>query len=73
MKQEQKSQLQQANEQLIGLGSDVTTNDRQEAMNTYSEFTVYQYLKGRGKSLDTAIKLLQFFKKRIEDRNKVLS
>jgi hypothetical protein len=73
MQKEQKSQLERASEQLIELAPKITTSDRQEAMQTYSEFTVVQYLKGRGKNLDTAIKLLQFFRKKIEDRNKVLS
>lgn len=73
MEKEQKSQLQRANEALVSLAPTITTSDRQEAMKEYSEFTLYQYLKGQGKNLDTAISLLQFFRKRIEGREKVLA
>jgi predicted translin family RNA/ssDNA-binding protein len=70
---EQTSQLERANEALTELASNVTTYDRQEAMKEYSEFTIVQYLKGRGKNLDMAMSLLQFFRKRIDGREKFLA
>jgi hypothetical protein len=73
MKTEQKSQLERTNEALLQMAPKITTTDRQAAMVNYSEFTIVQYLKGRGKNLDTAIALLQFFRKKIEDREKVIS
>lgn len=75
MASEQKSQLVTANEVLSDLHPSVTTEDRRAAIQdlNYSEFTVIQYLKGRGKNLDTAMKLLGFFRKRIGDREKALA
>lgn len=73
MENKQKTQQQQANEALMALAINVSTSDRKEALNSYSEFTIIQYLKGRGKDLDTAMALLEFFRKRIADRNKVIA
>lgn len=73
MENEQKSQLDSANEALVALKGNVTTSDRDEAKKQYSEFTIVQYLNGRGKDLDTAMDLLQFFRQRIEDRGKVIA
>lgn len=73
MENEQKTQLQRANEALVELFPSVTTSDRDEAKKEFSEFTVVQYLKGRGKNLDTALTLLQLFRKRINDREKTLA
>lgn len=73
MEQQQKSQLERANEALVELAPSITTSDRQDAMLTYSEFTVIQYLKGRGKNLDTAMKLLELFRKRIENRDQAIA
>lgn len=67
----QKTDLQVANESLADLKQNVTTSDRREA--PASEATVIQYLNGLGKDLDTAMKLLQYFRGRIEDRRKVIS
>lgn len=65
------SQLVKANEALLSLAHNVTSDDRKDA--PVSEFTVIQYLKGRGKDLGTAIKLLGFFRERIAQRDKVLA
>jgi hypothetical protein len=65
------TQLDKVNAGLVALYPNITTSDRQDA--PYSEFTVVQYLKGRGKDLDTAMALLQFFTKRIEDREKKIA
>lgn len=73
MENAQKTQLQKANEALTALAVNVTTSDRDLAKDSYSEFTLVQYLKGRGKNLDTAMALLEFFRKRIEGRNKAIA
>lgn len=75
MESTQKTQLERANEELVELAPNVTASDRQEAIATkeYSAFTIVQYLNGRGKNLDTAMKLIQFFRKKIEGRNRVLA
>lgn len=73
MENDKKSQLDRANQALVEIAPHITSSDRQEVKKSYSEFTLVQYLKGRGKNLDTAIDLLQIFRKRIEGREKVLS
>lgn len=67
----QKSDLQVANKALSELKLNVTTLDRKEA--PASEATVVQYLNGLGKDLGTAVKLLQYFRGRIEERRKILN
>jgi hypothetical protein len=71
MSNEQKTDLQLANESLVELSPNVTANDRKEA--PVSLFTVVQYLKGRGQDLDTAVKLLMYFRGRIEERRRVIN
>lgn len=73
MQTEQKSQLDLANDELLAIKGNVTTSDRNEAKKEYSEFTIVQYLKGEGKDLDTAFALLQFFRKRIQDRGRLIA
>lgn len=73
MENGQKTQLQTANEALQSMAPSITTSDRDAAKQLYSHFTIVQYLAGRGKNLDTAISLLQFFKPRIEGRDKILA
>lgn len=70
--QDKRTQLQEANDQLLVIASLITTTDRQEALKTYSNFTLVQYTKGRGKNLDTAINLLKLFRGRIEKRQEFL-
>lgn len=67
----QKTDLELANENLAALKANITASDRNEC--GLSVATVVQYLKGEGKDLDTAMMLLQFFRKRIEDRRKVIA
>ena len=71
MSHTQKTQLEKANEILtVELYENVTAADRQAARSELevSEFTVVQYLRGRGKRTDTAVRLVDFFRKRIERR-----
>jgi len=65
------SQLDKANAALKALAHNVSTEDRKEA--GFSEVTIVAYLKGEGKDLDTAMKLLKFFRKRIADRDRELA
>ena len=71
MEEKQKTDLELANETLVGLKANITSSDRKESPR--SEAIVVQYLKGEGKDLDTAMELIQFFRKRIENRRKVIN
>lgn len=62
-----KSQLDKANAALVVLSKDVIAEDRRKA--PVAEITVITYLRGEGKELSTAMKLLRYFKSRIEGRN----
>lgn len=70
MDNEQKTDLVVANERLLAVKPNVTATDRKEA--PASEAIVVQYLNGKGKDLEMAMSLLQFFLKKIESRRKVL-
>lgn len=75
MQTEQKTQVQLASEVLTQeIYPSVTTEDRRAAMEELEigQFTLIQYLKGRVTNLDTAMKLIQFLRRRIEDRQKEL-
>lgn len=67
------TQIDKANAALMELAVNVTTSDRNEAKKTFSEFTIVQYLKGRGKDIDTAVTLLEFFRKRISARDRLIA
>lgn len=73
MKQITTTQLDKANAALVELAVNTTTTDRNEAKETWSEFTIVQYLTGKGKNLDTAMKLLEFFRTKIKEREKLLA
>lgn len=73
MKATQITQLEKANAALLDLAVNVTTTDRNEAMKSWSEFTIVQYLTGKGRNLDTAMQLLQFFRNRIKEREKLIA
>ncbi len=69
----QKSQIELAIEALVALKPDITSKDRQEAQDKWSENTIVNYLNGRGKDVDTAVELLQFFKGRIDKRAEAIA
>lgn len=69
----QKTQLERTTELLVQLKPNVTRSDREEAFIQYSEFTVIQYLKGRGTNLETAINLLKLFTRKIKERENLLT
>jgi hypothetical protein len=75
MEMEQKSQLERANETLLRLAASVSASDRKEAITElgFTELTIINYLKGRGKKVDTGVKLIEFFKKRIEKRERLIA
>ena len=64
----QKTDLQLANEALMALRVNVTASDLKEA--PVSEPTILRYFEGNGRKLDTAMKLLKYFRGRIEERRK---
>jgi hypothetical protein len=70
-KEKPSTQLDKVNQALIAIAKDVTATDRKEA--PASEPTVIDYLKGKGKDLETGLKLLRFFRPRIELREKEIS
>lgn len=71
MENEQKTDLDVANEALLALKPNISSSDRKECPR--SESIIVQYLKGEGRDLDTAMELLQFFRERIEARRSVLA
>ena len=71
MSNEQKTDLQLANEALVELKASVSTTDRREA--PCSEAIIVQYLNGKGRDLDTAMMLLRFFRERIALRRKEIA
>ena len=70
--QDKRTQLEKANAELLELAPIITRDDRREVLIHYSNFTLIQYTKGRGKNLDTAIKLIKLFRARIEKRDEFL-
>ncbi|MFL5809222.1 MAG: hypothetical protein ACJ749_06845 [Flavisolibacter sp.] len=73
-KQNAQSQLERATAILIDLRPDITSEDRDEAMKKLdlSEPTLSRYLNGEAKKIGTALNLIEFFQKRISDREKKL-
>lgn len=71
MEETPKTDLEAANEALAEMAPNISASDRREAPGSVA--TIVKYLKGDGKDLDTAMELLQFFRKRIEDRRKVIN
>ncbi|GAA4328228.1 hypothetical protein [Flaviaesturariibacter amylovorans] len=70
------TQLDKANATLVALAAQVTTADRKAAMQELqigSRQTVFIYLKGKGKDLDTAVGLIRVFRRRIEERERELA
>ena len=65
------SQLDRANEALKELKQNVTSEDRKDC--GFSEPIIVAYLKGEGRDLATAMTLLRFFRKRINEREKELN
>ena len=63
------------NEKLKAINPLVTAKDKYAAMEELNIHyaTVHRYLNGGVKKVDTASDLLEFFNKRIENRNKVLN
>lgn len=72
----QLTQLDKANLVLQGLRKDVTTEDREAAINGldgFSEPTISRYLNGEAKKIHKAMELIRFFKNRIADRERELA
>jgi hypothetical protein len=71
MEENQKTDLAVANQTLMDLVPNISALDRAEA--PYSTPTVIKYLRGQGPDLDTAMELISFFRKKIEDRRRLLA
>ena len=68
------SQRERLNIELFRISVDVTEQDRKAFMKEYS-FTqpvVSSYLNGKVASVETAIKMLTFFTKKIQEREKII-
>lgn len=65
----EQTQLERANEELLKLVPNITSGDKSEAESLYHKNTIFRYLKGEGKDADTAVALLSFFRKKIEERD----
>lgn len=71
MENKQKTDLELANQKLMELKANIAASDRKECPRSVA--IVVKYLNGEGTDLDTAMELIEFFRKRIEDRRKVLN
>ncbi len=69
------TQLSKAKASLAAMLPSITAEDRAQAIKDLgtTKETLSRYLTGQARSLDTAIRFIKFFKKRIEERDKVLS
>lgn len=71
--------LDKINKELVKLKPNILPQDKKEyvAAHNSSEFTVSTYLNGRGRNLDTAVKMFKFFREIVRARevdiNKVLN
>jgi hypothetical protein len=70
-----KTQLDKANEVLIDMAVNVTSDDRNVAIKELgiNRQTVGQYLRGEAKDLDVATRMIRIFRTRIADREKEFS
>lgn len=60
---------------LLGIAQNISKTDKLEACveHMLSQKTIDRYLSGDVRDLDTATKLIQFFKERISEREKTLA
>lgn len=73
-KTERISQIELAIGLLRDMGPDISDEDKKEATRELkmSMRTIQYYMKGERKDLDTATRLVEFFKERIKKRGKIL-
>lgn len=71
----QNKPLDKAATVLQGLRPLVSSKDREAAEKELkvSPVTIIRYLNGNAKKIDTAAQLIQFFKRRIEERDKIIT
>ena len=69
------TQVEKLQKEMTRIEKDITQNDKKlcHAKTKLHPNTIKMYIAGEGKDADTAVKLLTFFKKQIEKRNKVLA
>lgn len=67
-------QIELANILLAEMSRNITEEDRKacESSIKISMPSIKRYMIGQGRNLDTAMKLVKFFKKRISERDKIL-
>lgn len=69
------TQIARLTNELVKIKPEVTSKDRSacaEALGLHSN-TIHNYLNGEGKSADRAYDILNFLKKRIAQRNKIIA
>jgi transcriptional antiterminator len=68
------TQIERANTILLDLKPNVTAQDREDAQQELNmgEATVSRYLTGEGKKIETALGLIEFFQRRILERERKL-
>lgn len=69
------SQRELLADKLVNMSIDVTANDREALCQEegFSKSTISDYLNGTVRDNDTAVKMIQFFQKRINDRYEALN
>lgn len=72
--EEKKTQKQRLKDELEAIRVDVTEGDRNAYRQAHPVSTVVlsNYLNGKAASVDTGMKMLLFFRERIEEREKLL-
>lgn len=75
MQENNKTQADRLSEKLLQIKVDVTKDDRTEAVKQLGLTiqTISNYLNGKVWENDTAVKLIEFFSKRIAKREKVIN
>lgn len=68
------TQLERVSQELAGLNADITEQDRKEYMETSgaSRTLLSNYMNCKAYNLDKAIEMLLFFRKKIEEREKLI-
>lgn len=68
----EQTQAERLAEELLKLKPDVTAQDRSDATHICGKATISKYLSGNVMDNDTAVKLISFFKGKIQQREQTL-
>lgn len=68
------SQKDRISKLLMELNTKITESDRDDFFKkkNISKVTISNYMNGKGSNIDTAMEMLLFFRKKIEDREKLI-